>query len=91
MLKVLLIKLVALPTTVSSHGAARMFADALKSIPYDLIVTGVQSAEDLDGQLARGGGLDLLLKDGLGEVPAAHRDADVGRRKPAAARIHEPR
>jgi electron transfer flavoprotein beta subunit len=37
---------------VSSHGAARMFADALKSIPYDLIVTGVQSAEDLDGQLA---------------------------------------
>jgi electron transfer flavoprotein beta subunit len=37
---------------VRSHGAARIFADALKSIPYDLIVTGVQSAEDLDGQLA---------------------------------------
>ncbi len=37
---------------VSSHGAAHIFADALKSMPHDLIVTGVQSAEDLDGQLA---------------------------------------
>jgi electron transfer flavoprotein beta subunit len=37
---------------VSSHGAARIFSDALKSMPYDLILTGVQSAEDLDGQLA---------------------------------------
>ena len=37
---------------VSSHSAARMLADALKTMPHDLILTGVQSAEDLDGQLA---------------------------------------
>ncbi len=37
---------------VSSHGAARILSDALKSMPHDLILTGVQSAEDLDGQLA---------------------------------------
>lgn len=37
---------------VSSHTAARLIADALKGMPYDLILTGVQSAEDLDGQVA---------------------------------------
>jgi electron transfer flavoprotein beta subunit len=36
----------------SSHSAARILADALKAMPHDLILTGVQSAEDLDGQLA---------------------------------------
>ncbi len=37
---------------LSSHGAAHALASALQSIPHDLILTGVQSAEDLDGQLA---------------------------------------
>ncbi len=35
----------------SSHQAARIFADAIKNLPHDLILTGVQSVEDLDGQV----------------------------------------
>ncbi len=37
---------------VSSHTAARLLVDAIKSLPHDLILTGVQSAEDLDGQVS---------------------------------------
>jgi electron transfer flavoprotein beta subunit len=37
---------------VSSHAAARILANAIKPLPHDLILTGVQSAEDWDGQLA---------------------------------------
>lgn len=37
---------------LSSHGAARMLAGTLRSMPYALVLTGVQTAEDLDGQLA---------------------------------------
>lgn len=36
---------------VSSHGAARIMAEVVKSIPHELILTGVQSVEDRDGQL----------------------------------------
>ncbi|MBI1801920.1 MAG: electron transfer flavoprotein subunit beta/FixA family protein [Chloroflexi bacterium] len=36
---------------VTSHAAAHMLADALKAMSHDLILTGVQSAEDLDGQV----------------------------------------
>jgi len=36
---------------ISSHAAARLYADALQGPKYDLILTGVQSAEDLDGQV----------------------------------------
>jgi electron transfer flavoprotein beta subunit len=36
---------------VSSHTAAGLLADAIKGMPYDLILTGVQSVEDLDGQV----------------------------------------
>jgi electron transfer flavoprotein beta subunit len=35
----------------SSHTAARLLAEAIKGMPHDLILTGVQSAEDLDGQV----------------------------------------
>ncbi len=35
-----------------SHTAARAFAAALKEIPADLILTGVQAIDDLDGQVA---------------------------------------
>jgi electron transfer flavoprotein beta subunit len=35
----------------TSHMAAKLFADAIKTLPYDLILTGVQSVEDLDGQV----------------------------------------
>jgi len=34
----------------SSHAEARAFADALAGIEYDLILTGVQAVDDLDGQ-----------------------------------------
>ena len=37
---------------VTSHQAAKLFADAIKGMPHDLILTGVQSVEDLDGQNA---------------------------------------
>lgn len=39
-------------TGVSSHAAAKLFAHALQGMTYDLILTGVQSAEDLDGQVS---------------------------------------
>lgn len=37
---------------ISSHEAAGLLAGAIKNMPYDLILTGVQSAEDMDGQVA---------------------------------------
>jgi len=36
---------------VSSHEMARILAEVVKSIPYELILTGVQSIEDRDGQI----------------------------------------
>src|SRR5919108_2445511 len=33
---------------VTSHQAAKLFADVIKTMPHDLILTGVQSVEDLD-------------------------------------------
>jgi electron transfer flavoprotein beta subunit len=46
------VKLTGVPEEgVTSHQAARIFGEALKAIPADLILTGVQSAEDRDGQL----------------------------------------
>jgi electron transfer flavoprotein beta subunit len=36
---------------VTSHEAARILGEILKSIPCDLVLTGVQSAEDRDGQV----------------------------------------
>jgi electron transfer flavoprotein beta subunit len=36
----------------TSHQAAKLFADAVQAMPHDLILTGVQSVEDLDGQNA---------------------------------------
>lgn len=36
---------------MSSHAAAKILAEAIKGMHYDLILTGVQSAEDLDGQV----------------------------------------
>jgi electron transfer flavoprotein beta subunit len=35
-----------------SHTAARALANALQSLEYDLILTGVQAADDRDGQIA---------------------------------------
>ena len=34
-----------------SHTAARAFAAALREIPHDLVLTGVQAIDDLDGQV----------------------------------------
>jgi electron transfer flavoprotein beta subunit len=36
---------------VDSHRAARIVSEALREVPYDLILTGVQAADDRDGQL----------------------------------------
>lgn len=36
---------------VDSHTAARALAKAIREQPYDLILTGVQAADDLDGQV----------------------------------------
>ncbi len=36
----------------TSHQAAKLFADVITTLPHDLILTGVQSIEDLDGQNA---------------------------------------
>jgi electron transfer flavoprotein beta subunit len=36
---------------VDSHGAAKTFSEVLKSTPFELILTGVQAADDRDGQL----------------------------------------
>lgn len=35
----------------STHQAARALADAIKEMPHDLIMTGVQAVDDRDGQL----------------------------------------
>jgi electron transfer flavoprotein beta subunit len=40
-----------LAPATSSQSHSRLFAEAIRGLPYDLIVTGVQSANDLDGQL----------------------------------------
>lgn len=37
---------------MSSHAMARLLADAIRDMEYDLILTGVQAADDLDGQIA---------------------------------------
>lgn len=36
----------------STHEAAKALAGAIKSMPYDLVMTGVQAVDDRDGQLA---------------------------------------
>lgn len=36
---------------VSSHAAAAVLAQILRTVPYDLILTGVQAADDRDGQV----------------------------------------
>jgi len=37
---------------LSSHAMARLLADAIRDLDYDLILVGVQAADDLDGQVA---------------------------------------
>ena len=46
------VKVGAFERAPDSHTAARAFAVALKEIPADLILTGVQAIDDLDGQVA---------------------------------------
>lgn len=45
------IKVGSYPPGTSSHTAARAFAEALREVPYDLLLTGVQAIDDLDGQV----------------------------------------
>ena len=45
---------------VSSHEAAAILAQVLGSVPHDLLLTGVQAADDRDGQLG------ILLASALG-------------------------
>jgi len=46
------IKLTGLGDNSSSHMAARAMANAIQNMDYDMIFTGVQAADDRDGQLA---------------------------------------
>ncbi len=39
-------------TSLSGHGAAKALASVIKGMQYDLIITGVQAADDRDGQIA---------------------------------------
>jgi len=39
------------PAASSSHGLALLLAETIKRMPVDLILTGVQAHDDLDGQL----------------------------------------
>jgi electron transfer flavoprotein beta subunit len=45
------IKVGAFEQSPDSHTAAAAFAGALDSIPHDLVLTGVQAIDDLDGQV----------------------------------------
>lgn len=56
--------------TRSSHALADILAPAIRVLPHDVVLTGVQSAEDLDGQLA------VLLGSYLG-YPAVSVVTDV--------------
>ncbi len=37
---------------LSAHALARLFTDALSDIDFDLVLTGVQAADELDGQVS---------------------------------------
>lgn len=39
------------PTPLSSHAAAAALGNVIRNLPYDLILTGVQAADDRDGQV----------------------------------------
>lgn len=41
-----------LGSPVSSHTAGKAIADAIKTMDYDIVMTGVQAVDDRDGQLA---------------------------------------
>jgi electron transfer flavoprotein beta subunit len=45
------IKVGSFETPPDSHTAARAFAAALAGVPHDLVLTGVQAIDDLDGQV----------------------------------------
>ncbi|MHC4514083.1 MAG: electron transfer flavoprotein subunit beta/FixA family protein [Planctomycetota bacterium] len=45
------VKITGLDEVVSSHAAAKAMCQALDDIDYDVVLTGVQAADDLDGQL----------------------------------------
>jgi len=61
-----------------NHTAARALASAMRAMPYDLILTGVQAADDLDGQVG------VLLATYLG-LP--HVSVVSGIEVDAAARV----
>ena len=39
-------------TSISSHTAGKAMADAIQSLGFDIVMTGVQAVDDRDGQLA---------------------------------------
>ncbi len=45
------VKVTGLPEGLSSHALARTMGQALSNIDYDLVLVGVQAADDRDGQL----------------------------------------
>jgi len=45
------VKVGSFEASPSSHEAAAAFAVALRTVPHDLVLTGVQAVDDLDGQV----------------------------------------
>lgn len=60
-----------------NRGLAKTFAQVVSSLPHDLVMTGVQSAEDVDGQL--GPMVAAMLEEPCVEVvtQVATRDSSV--------------
>lgn len=65
-----------------SHTAAAAFAGALAAIPFDLVLTGVQAIDDLDGQV----GPLLATRLGLPHVSVVTHIAMAG---PSALTVHQ--
>ncbi len=64
---------------VDSHSAAALFAQILKEIPYDMIVTGVQAIDDLDGQAGAllASYLDIPYVGGLNNIQLSESSSQV--------------
>ena len=75
------VKVGAFERSPDSHTAARAFAAALRTLPHDLVLTGVQAIDDLDGQL----GPLLATELGLPHVSVVTHIKIEG----AAATVHQ--
>lgn len=66
------IKINGLEDGASSHAIAKAMAGAIKNLSWDLILTGVQAPDDLDGQLS-------VLLAGMLDVPHVSVVSDIAK------------